>query len=228
MKNFIALLVALIAGCTFNVNLNKNIEASWNPKEAYKSVAKIVAVAPGIGEMSGTGFAIDDKHLITAGHVCIGILEGEQEKITDGNIYGETYDLNMNVVRYTGLKIEAIDTFNDLCILTWKNHGLQPVKIANDLPDIHSTVYIVGAPLGYAFTINKGELIIKDKTFDIFYQHKIIVDADAAPGNSGSPIFNASGSVIGVLVAGDEAYDKGSIGTALLPLKRFIHIVLGN
>ena len=82
------------------------------------------------------------------------------------------------------------------------------------MPQILDAVYVVGAPSNSAFvnTVSKG---VVTKLGLNWYKHKnaLVVDAANYFGNSGGPIFDKSGKVIGILVAGPDRTD--SIGVCV-------------
>jgi S1-C subfamily serine protease len=63
------------------------------------------------------------------------------------------------------------------------------------MQSIASRAYVIGAPKGYEFSISDG-LISQIRTVDGFSQYQ--VSCPISPGNSGSPVFNQRGEVIGV------------------------------
>lgn len=220
----VALAVFMTACCTINLNTKQDKqEPVWNPDSAYASVAKVVASGDA-GSISGTGFAIDEDNLLTAGHFCMAVMELSEQGLVSDNISMEIYDLNKNLITFDGLKIKAVDPMNDICMLTLPDHGLKPVVFASTLPQVHEPAIIVGAPNGMAFTVSTGIVVIRDISFGIMAQHKFVADFSAASGNSGSPVFDKNGNVIGMLVMGDETFDKTSICTSVKYLSIFIHI----
>lgn len=56
-------------------------------------------------------------------------------------------------------------------------------------------IYVVGTPKGYPFSISDG-LISQIQTVDGFREYQL--SCPISPGNSGSPIFNQRGEVIGI------------------------------
>lgn len=70
--------------------------------------------------------------------------------------------------------------------------AVQQIAVA----EVGDEIYIVGCPLGECFETTQGII-----TRDGEYYH---TDARAMPGNSGGPVFNDQGHLIGVLTAGVE------------------------
>ena len=177
--------------------------------------------------ISASGVAIDKKHILTAGHFCEPVVSGQsKEGITSGiakiffkkNI--EMYYLNTNeeVVKMNGAKIIAWDKEKDICLVELRGHGIIPAKIAAPSSIRRGDkVYIVGAPLGVAFTKTEGEVAIPSIQFEekeaAHVNGRILVTAPATNGNSGGPCFNERGEIIGVVMAGADGYDHLTILT---------------
>ena len=76
-------------------------------------------------------------------------------------------------------------------------------RLAETAPVVGATVIVVGYPWGMARTTTKGIMAarqvprIHPETH--YYLSSDVLDVRAAPGNSGSPVLNAKGEVIGVL-----------------------------
>ncbi len=224
-------LVFLLTSCctiNFNVGPQKQNDKTFDANTAYKSTVRITARAKeGGGELACSGFAIDKDNIMTAGHCCVGILELQaQGEITD-EIYMDYYAPDgETILTQDGLKIKDADELHDICVMSKKSHGILPVKFVDyDEVKIHTPAYIVGAPLGVYATIYPGEVVQKALDLGFGAMHKLIVSAAAASGNSGSPIFNEAGDVIGMLVMGDGSFDHLSIGTATPDLIKFLQII---
>lgn len=65
-------------------------------------------------------------------------------------------------------------------------------------------VFIVGCPFGYRlrFTVTKGIVSGFSRDFDGFFGEKMLmqVDAQSWPGNSGGPVYDMRGQIIGIFV----------------------------
>lgn len=86
---------------------------------------------------------------------------------------------------------------------------IDPLHINTNKVSLGEEIYVVGTPLDERldFSISRG-IISAKRTFDKqrFYQ----TDAAVNPGNSGGPVFNRSGNVIGITVSGIFTKDGGS------------------
>ena len=67
--------------------------------------------------------------------------------------------------------------------------------LGRELPAVAARAYVIGSPKGYAFSISDG-LISQIRSVQGFLQYQL--SCPISPGNSGSPVFNQRGEVIGI------------------------------
>lgn len=147
-------------------------------------------------EWSGTGFALKNGYIVTNFHV----IDGAKTISIQGvkGIFGKSY--NATVV--------ASDKSNDLALLkitdsSFTGFGNIPYTIASSTSEVGEDIYVLGYPLtstmGDEIKLTTG--VISSKTGfqgDVsLYQ----ISAPIQPGNSGGPLFNKKGNVIGVVSA---------------------------
>ena len=152
---------------------------------------------------SGTGFvyAKDDKYgyVLTNAHVVSGAK----------NVQGVLSNNNT-----AELTILGSDTYTDLAVLRMDvKNVLQVASIGTSQnTKVGNTVFTVGSPMGssYAGTVTKGILSGKDRLIETSssstsaltgesYIVKVLqTDAAISPGNSGGPLVNLAGDVIGI------------------------------
>ena len=147
---------------------------------------KIVAAA------SGTGFFVSRSgHIITNHHVIDGC---------------NTVKLNFNGKNVEG-KVLAIDKVNDLAIVKANVNPSKVYSVANKDVQLLEDIIIAGYPLGKkvsaAIKTSKGSVTALAGFGDNYSEFQ--TDAALNQGNSGGPIMNQKGNVVGVAVA---AYGK--------------------
>ncbi len=139
----------------------------------------------------GSGFMVSDTEIITASHV-VDAAEHLKVRFLDG----ET------------ITAKVIATFKtaDVALIKLDAPKKNVVTVSfgdSDLVKIGEQIFIVGAPFGYGHSLSSGyvsDLIKKKGVNNPFTQAEFIqTDAAINAGNSGGPIFNMKGEVIGVV-----------------------------
>jgi hypothetical protein len=88
------------------------------------------------------------------------------------------------------------DSGRDLALL--KLEKLLPHRravLGRELPAVAARAYVIGSPKGYDFSISDG-LISQIRSVHGLLQYQL--SCPISPGNSGSPVFNHRGEVIGI------------------------------
>jgi len=145
------------------------------------------------GGSLGSGFiVVNDGTLVTNVHV----LAGAREAIAffpDGKGYQVTGTL-------------SIDEGRDICIAKIESGHPDVLPIAKDLPRKGERVTALGSPHGLSFTATTGiisairpaEELGRDIGDPTMRGTWIQVDAALSPGNSGGPLINSAGQVVGM------------------------------
>ncbi|MCP4132189.1 MAG: serine protease [bacterium] len=166
-------------------------------EEGVQTFAPSVVVVRSPGGM-GSGFFINkDGYVITNFHV----IKGEKHlTITRFKKFGK----ELKRIVHKKIRIVALDPFHDLAVLQIEekiSDGLQPVVLspADDV-EMGEKIFVIGNPLGLERTVTEGVISHTSRIFagKIFLQ----VDASVNPGNSGGPLFNSRGQIIGVINMG--------------------------
>lgn len=167
---------------------------TWADGSTYVVTPKTIREedSPDDGKMlqasSGTGFAVSyDGHIITNHHVIDACQEVKVRYKSDDIL----------------AKLIAFDTVNDLAILKidTKPSSVLPISFSN--PEILQEIYVAGFPFGEKFStsIKMTKGIVSSLTGIGNNYSNIQIDAALQPGNSGGPVFDDKGNVVGVAVA---------------------------
>ena len=159
--------------------------------------------------VEGSGFIISsDGFILTNYHVVETAFNNSLPLIVSRND-GTEYEA----------KVIGYDRNNDVALVKIAAEGLNPVVIANsDSINVGQTVYAVGNPLGeLVYTMTEGivsardrEVSVEGKTINTF-QFSAAVNS----GNSGGPLYDANGEVIGIVTAKPMRSSVEGIGFAI-------------
>jgi serine protease Do len=114
-------------------------------------------------------------------------------------------------------QVVGYDATRDLAVL--RVNAATPVPslpLADGLPRVGETVFVVGAPRGRLGTVTTGKVVAAGTSMpglvpDIFIQ----VSAQVRPGESGGPVLNSRGQVVGLVVAASFGESNGRAGLAV-------------
>jgi serine protease Do len=111
-------------------------------------------------------------------------------------------------------RLIARDPDVDLALLSINATGLTPLKIASVSPRVGEMVFAFGHPWGQRNTVTRGIVsarVTAHHPKGVRRGDKLPIvrsDAPLAPGNSGGPLVNAKGEVVGInamIVGGDQS-----------------------
>jgi uncharacterized protein len=141
-----------------------------------------------ISASSGTGFAVSfDGHIITNNHVIEGC---KKVKIHHNG-------------KSNPATLVTFDPQNDLALLKGNFRPSTVLALSTERPELLQDVYVAGYPFGRKVStgvkVTKGIISSLTGIGNNFSQFQI--DAALQPGNSGGPILDDKGNVVGVAVA---------------------------
>ena len=155
--------------------------------------------APRRSEALGSGFVVsEDGYIVTNNHV----IEGADE---------------IEIEFFNGKRLEAkligTDPKTDIALLKVESDTPLPfVQFGNsDLMRVGDWVVAMGNPLGQGFSVSAGIVSARNRALSGTYDDYLQTDAAINKGNSGGPLFNMDGQVIGVNTA-ILSPNGGSIG----------------
>jgi len=229
--------INVASGTTKTVTTNKvDAGAELTATEIYYNLAvnQVVGIKSTItytnvfgyttsGAVSGSGFIISaDGYILTNNHVIEDAVEGK-------------YDIK--VLTYDGTEYTATvvgrEEDNDVAVLKIDAEGLIPATLGDsDEMLVGETVYAVGNPLGeLEYTMTDGMVSALDReisstdsatgvvnTINMFQ-----ISAAINSGNSGGPVYNSRGEVIGISTAKYSDTGVEGLGFAI-PINDAVHI----
>ena len=147
-------------------------------------------------QWSGTGFALNNGYICTNYHVI------------DGAKSIEIHGVQGDFTNSYSAKVVTSDKFNDLAILKvddvdFKGFGTIPYKVKTSMAEVGEEIFVLGYPLtttmGDEIKLTTG--VVSSRTG---YQGDVSlyqISAPIQPGNSGGPLFDSQGNLIGIVSA---------------------------
>ena len=160
------------------------------------------------GIATGTGFIItSDGYIVTNAHVIYDDEYNAGEAIEVSVLFSDETEHEANIIAY--------DTETDIAVLKVNETGLTPA-VLGDSDDLRvgELVIAVGNPLGFDLfgSVTSGIVSALNRQITINEKNMTLIQTDAAinAGNSGGPLLNSCGQVIGI----NSAKMSSSYGSA--------------
>jgi serine protease Do len=153
---------------------------------------------------TGSGWVYsEDGYIITNNHVVTGrnrqtVADQITVKFADGSQYEA--------------QVVGRDPKTDIAVLKIDGGPFHAAALAQDEVEQGDMVFAFGSPLGYEFSMSQGIVSAKGRTLDIIAEgYEMFIQTDAAinRGNSGGPLTNIYGEVVGmntVIASGTGQY----------------------
>ena len=172
------------------VNITARAEVNAPPAESVDTAAAEARQQPPIRVNAGSGFVVrPDGVIVTNWHVVDGAFE----------IYATFFDGTrakaevLNAARLIDIAILKVDVGHPLAAVRWGDS----TKV-----QIGDPALAIGNPLGVGLSVTAGIVSALNRNLmDTPYDDFIQTDAPINHGNSGGPLFNLSGEVIGITTA---------------------------
>jgi putative serine protease PepD len=183
-----------------------------------------VIVDAGAESGSGSGFVLrNDGYVVTNNHVI------DAAVANDG-----TVDVVLSDGRRQSAEIIGRNVSYDVAVLRIDDEALPPLSAGDSLVSVGDSVVVIGAPLGYDFTVTTGIVSAVDRPVtvgeadDASYISAIQTDAPINPGNSGGPVIDGEGRFVGMassMATLARAPGAGSIGLGFaIPARAVVRI----
>jgi S1-C subfamily serine protease len=183
-------------------------EGQWRRSIARARAATFEVFNSGCAyDATGSAVVIDDSTLLTNRHV----VEGARE---------------MHVISPAGVKVPVtswdVSSVDDLAVLHVGSSGGASLALASDGATGGDLVAALGYPLGGPLTVGRGRVVDFD---DLDTGHQMIrASMDILPGNSGGPLIDTSGHLVGLI----RAIDLVNGWALAVPLERVSRAIEGN
>jgi len=178
-----------------------NIYLRVNPSVVNIEIVSGVHRNLDIVDSSGSGFVLDDEgHIVTNAHV---VRDAEEILVT----FADGYVINAELI--------AVDDYSDLAVIRVdpQRAPLVPVELGDsNTLQVGQRVIAIGNPFGLAGSMTVGIVSalgrslpsaqLLDPAYDRYSNPSIIqIDAAVNPGNSGGPLLDSFGRVVGINTA---------------------------
>jgi len=198
-----------------SINDDKGVKATGITISAAPAVSAgsmvqpiIKRAIPGVAQIEtptgkGTGFLISSKGLIITNRHVIGrfgevVVKFYDGKETKASVIGRTSDLDIALLQLEGSSNAKVWPALLLCI--------------RKSPSVGEDIVVIGNPLGLQATTTRGIVSgIRNEDGSTMIQ----IDAPVNPGNSGGPVINYNGEVIGIVTSKQVAIGIEGIGYAV-------------
>jgi len=199
--------IALLAGCTLPFGGPSGVRYDGKDSTAVQSATiqfqgqgtfiSMDTIDPAEYGWSGSGFfissdgvAVTNNHVVTGAGTLSVAIGGDSSRTYPARVLSTSECLDIAVVK--------VDVPEAVPFFEWSEG---PISTGSD-------VYALGFPIGDpVFSMTRGVIVKSDYAFDTYdnvVQHGIQSDATIRGGNSGGPLINAEGRVVGVNFYGSD------------------------
>lgn len=169
----------------------------YPPASVYEQIQK--------AEWTGTGFAIADGYIATNYHVTNGAktinikgINGDMKESYKGYVVASDKENDISIIRIVDKDFESLGTI--------------PYTIGKTNTEVGDEIFVLGYPMtetmGEEIKLTDGLISATTgyKGSETMYQ----ISAAVQPGNSGGPLFNSDGAVIGIVCAKHEGAENAN------------------
>ncbi len=182
---------------------------SYTPAELFKEMSPAVVsitVYSDYGMGGGTGFIVDKSGTVFTNQHVIGDSTSISVKLKNGKWASKVELLIAD--KEQDLAVLKITTDEDLDIVTLGD---------SELVEVGERAISIGNPLGLEHTLTDG-LVSARRTYE--GKKMIQMSTPVSPGNSGGPLFNLRGEVIGISTAQLGSYRRGQNLNLAIPINQ--------
>lgn len=188
---------------------NRTLPPLGNYASIIEKVSPSVVRVQGLGcggIVNGSGWVLSTNRVVTNAHVVAGVAS---PKVYDAN---GTHDA----------RVVQFDAKLDIAVLAVDGLAGKPLPLSTPPLDVNATALIIGYPGGGEQQAQTGVVLDRVDALgrDIYGQAKTvrnvyIMQTTVIPGNSGGPIFDEQGRVVGVVFGTSTTYNNIGYGLSL-------------
>ena len=205
----------------YNFFISYEFVKDYPPISVYEQIQK--------AEWTGTGFAIADGYIATNYHVTNGAktinikgINGDMKESYKGYVVASDKENDISIIRIVDKDFESLGTI--------------PYTIGKTNTEVGDEIFVLGYPMtetmGEEIKLTDGLISATTgyKGSETMYQ----ISAAVQPGNSGGPLFNSDGAVIGIVCAKHEGAENANYAVKVSYLYNLINSsnlgidILGN
>ena len=177
----------------------------YSPSQLFKNKINSVVVVR-TSRSQGSGFVVkqdkNNTYILTNAHVL------DNKKVINIKWSDGQESLGKVVGNLGGYELSK-----DLALIKVPEKKGNPLQLIDKKPEIGIDAVVIGSPSGLEFSLTRGVVSQVRKEGDF-----VQIDAPVNPGNSGGPVFNYAGCVIGVVTFKKESSEglNFAIGSKLI------------
>jgi len=181
------------------------------PSQIFDDVASsivVLTIQSALGGGLGSGFIVSSDGVIVTNFHVVASAENVDVKLKNGKSYPVT-----GIVDY--------DPIKDICVLKIdaRNLNVMPLGSSDNLIQ-GQKVLVIGAPLGLEYSVSDGLL---SGQREYFGREVMQFTAPISPGNSGGPLLNMQGKVIGITTFTNVGGQNLNFAVPINEAKEYIH-----
>lgn len=205
------------------VSLAEAAREGWAPIYA-STVPGLVDVTVQSTTSVSTPFGTQQEHATDLGSGMV--IDGAGDILTAAHVVADAQSVTVTFTDglKRGAKVVGVDDSSDVAVLRVSPAGLDlhPVSLGSDRSlAVGDPVGVIGDPLGFDRSLSTGVVSALDRTIEapdgFTIAHAIQTDAALNPGNSGGPVLNSHGQVIGIsdqIATGTNQFGRSSTDTS--------------
>lgn len=197
-SHFLAITVAFAA--LFVATLAMSPEPEPDLKRFQHATVKIATVAEDGTKLTHcAGVYIGDHRVLTAGH-CVNYAKESETASLYVTTYGSDERIKAEPLRFTLTRDADNLPYSDLGLIKLERDIDVPApRVSCDRPEIGDEVHAVGMPAHLKWTVTSGTVTTWVSRGDLPHGRWLQMDITIIGGNSGGPVFNNDGEIIGIV-----------------------------